>query len=116
MAVPQLVKLEQAAIDLGVPKASLLSTARRLGLLVRMGRAVRIDRNSYEELVRRCQEKPREPASTVAQTLESGTSAIPALPTDQQARATVAMLKGRSRRTSPAEEPSQAPVTRIGSR
>lgn len=49
---PNLAKIHEAAEELGVPKGSLRMAADRLGLLVRMGRAVRIDRNSYEELIK----------------------------------------------------------------
>lgn len=116
MLRPDLVTLDLAAAELGVPKGSLRVAAERLGLLVRMGRAIRIDRNSFGELVKGCQGKPQEPASTNGGKQESTTFETPAAQTDQPARETAQMLKRRSRPTSPAKESSPAPVIPIGSR
>ena len=41
--MPRLFTLDEAATQLGVPRASLRVAAEEYGFLVRMGRAVRID-------------------------------------------------------------------------
>ena len=114
-ARPELVKIEEAALELSVPKKSLETAARRHGLLIRMGRAVRIDRNCYGELIEACREKPQEQGSTNAPTPGYSSSATPVAPIGQQALATAAMLKRRSRPTSPEKAQFPAVVTRIGS-
>jgi hypothetical protein len=100
MARPDLVKVEVAAEELGVPKSALRAAAQRLGKLVMMGRAVRIDRNSYEEIVKGCQGNPQEQGSISAPIMASSTSVIPAAQTVQPALEAARMLKGRSRPTS----------------
>lgn len=100
MARP-LLKLEEAAQQLRVPKGSLRTAAENLGFLIRMGRALRIDPDSLEELVKACRVRPRERASTSAETPGSGSSATPGAATDQQAQEIAERLKQRSRRTSP---------------
>lgn len=59
---PSLATLEEAAKELGVPKGSLRAAAEEHGYLVRMGRAVRIDRNDFEALVQKCKEQGRSDA------------------------------------------------------
>ena len=97
--VRRLLTVEEAARALGVPKGSLQTAAANHGLLVRMGRAVRIDPDSLEDLIAKCREKPPEPAFTGEPISKSGSSATPDAPTNRQAQATVAMLKNYSRRT-----------------
>jgi hypothetical protein len=113
---PALKKIEEAASDLGVPKGSLRTAAEQHGLLVYIGRAVRIDPNDYQELINVCRGKPQGRASISAKTLECGSSATLATPTVQQAHATAAMLKKGLRDTSPVKVSSPAPVARIGSK
>lgn len=112
---PALVKTEEAARALNVPKAALVAAARRLGLLIYMGRSPRIDPNDYEELIKGCRVKPQEQGSISAPTTGFGSSGTRVVPTDQQARETAAMLKRPSLHTSQARALSPAPVTRIGS-
>lgn len=61
---PMLLTIAQAAKVLNVPKASLLTEAQRHGFLVRMGRAIRIERESLGELVKKCRDQRREQSST----------------------------------------------------
>ncbi len=96
---PELVPIKEAATDLGVPRGSLRSAAEQAGLLVRMGRTVTINRNDYEELVRRCQGKPPERDSTSDPILGLSISATRASLIGQPALATAAKLKKRSRPT-----------------
>ncbi|MFN3145287.1 MAG: helix-turn-helix domain-containing protein [Paracoccaceae bacterium] len=90
-----LLKIEEAARRLGVPKASLRTAAEKHGLLVRMGRAVRIDPNDIERLIEKCRDKPQGRASTGEKTRAFGSSETPDDLTVQRARATAARLKGR---------------------
>lgn len=110
-----LLKVEEAAKELGVPKAGLRTAAEKLGLLIYMGRSPRIDPNNYEELIKGCQGKPLEQGSTCEKTRASSSSETPDTPTNQQAREIAAMLKKGLRPTSPAKAPSQAHVHRIDS-
>ena len=112
---PALVSIKDAAKDLGVPKAGLFSSAKRLGLLIYIGRSPRIDPNSYEELIQGCRVKPQVQDSISAPIMGFGSSGTRVAQTDQQARETAAMLKRPSRLTSAERAGSQAPVTRIGS-
>jgi hypothetical protein len=113
---PALKTVEDAAAELNVPKASLRSAAEGLGLLIYMGRAVRIDPNNYEELIQGCQGNPQGRASISEKTLASTSFATPDIQTNQQVQATVAKLKKRSQATSPAKVLSLAPVARIVSK
>lgn len=92
--VGPLLTIEKAAEILNVPKQSLRSAAQSHGMLVRMGRAVRIDPNQLRELIELCQGNRKDPALTGGTQRESGASAIRAVPTVQQARQTAARLKG----------------------
>ena len=87
------MKIEEAADYLGVPKASLRVAAQAHGLIVKMGKAIRIDRDCLSELIERCPEKPLEPVFTGAPTRKFGSSGTPAALTNLRAHATVAMLK-----------------------
>lgn len=49
----RLLTIDEAADELGVPRAAMRAAAERYGLLVRMGRAVRIDPNDLGELVKK---------------------------------------------------------------
>lgn len=104
-----LATLDEAAHELGVPKMSLRNAAETHGLLVRMGRALRIERASYPELIEACRKKPKEPAYTSGRR-ESTTSETLVKSTDRPARAVAAMLKERSPITSRCET---APVVSL---
>ncbi|MDE0335627.1 MAG: helix-turn-helix domain-containing protein [Defluviicoccus sp.] len=97
--MPRLLTIDEAAADLGVPRASLRTAAEEHGLLVRMGRVLRIDPDDIPELLKRCREKPKDPACTANETA-SGTSATMAASSSQRALATAEKLKGLSRGTS----------------
>lgn len=94
-----LLTIEQAARELNVPQASLKSAAQTHGMLIRMGRAVRIDPNTLPELIKRCQEKPKDRASTGVEINKSGSSEIQDGQTFRRAQATAEILKKGSRRT-----------------
>ena len=98
-----LLTIEEAAKQLGVPKGSLRAAAQSHGLLIRMGRAVRIDPTSLGELITRCREQPKGLASTGEQTKGFGSSGTPGVPTVQRALQTAALLKRGSLPTSPAK-------------
>jgi len=115
-AVQALMKIEEAAKVLGVPKGSLRTAAKMHGFIVRMGRAERIDPTCFPELIKRCQDKPKEPAFISAPTGVSGSSATQGVRIVQPALEIAAKLKMPSRLTSPAKESSPGQVTRIGSK
>ena len=95
-----LLTIAEAAKRLGVPKGSLRSAAERHGLLVRMGRAVRIDPNTLTELIEKCRDREKAPASGSAKTMADGLSST-AQQHVQQARETAEKLKARSPATLP---------------
>lgn len=94
-----LLTIEAAAQRLNVPAASLRTAAQQHGMLVRMGRALRIDPDTLPELVEKCREKPQGQGSVGAPTKASGASATQASPTSQQVQQTALMLRKLSRRT-----------------
>ena len=49
--MPRLLTIDEAAAELGVRPGSLRGAAERFGLLVKMGRSVRIDPNDISELI-----------------------------------------------------------------
>lgn len=91
--MPRLLTVPEAAAELGVPPGSLRTAAERHGLLVKMGRAVRIDPATLPELIERCQDKPKDPVSTAAGTPVSTTSATRDAESVQRARETAKRLK-----------------------
>lgn len=96
--LPPLATLPEAARELGVPVGSLRREAERLGLLIRMGRAIRVARADFGELIEGCRENPRAPASSSGATADS-TCAM-ALSSSQRAREIAERLKRSSRATS----------------
>ena len=100
MIVIRLLTIAAAADELGVPAGSLRTAAQRHGLLVRIGRAIRIDPNDLPELIKSCQDKPRD-RDCIATSTVSGISATTAESSSQQALEVAAKLKARSRRSSP---------------
>ena len=108
----RLLKLREAAEQLGVPMTALRNAAEKHGLLVRMGACtVRIDQDSLGGLIELCRDQPREPASRGGKTASSTSMTAPTA-TDASARAlaTAAKLKARSPTTSP---PRAAPVVQL---
>ena len=109
----RLLTLDEAAERVGVPKRGLRIEAERRGLLVKIGRAVRIDPNDLEELVKKCRVKPQEQDCTAAPTsaaLEPTKSAT-ADDASTRALATADRLRKLSRDTSRNETgPPPAPV------
>lgn len=105
--------IDEIASEIGVPKKSLQKAAERHGYLIRIGRALRLDRNQITELLKKCQDPPKEPDSTSSLTDRTGTSATRGNPTGQRAAQAVQMLKKRSAPTSP---PRDAQVLRMNRR
>ncbi|WP_227512357.1 hypothetical protein [Tritonibacter mobilis] len=112
MTVPALMKIEDAALELGVPKASLKTAALEHGFLIRMGRCIRIDRNDFPKLVKACRDQAKVPASTNSNTAHTGTSEIPASPTGQRAAQAANKLKKRLPPTSPPKGGKVLPMNR----
>ena len=98
---PDLATLDAAASELGVPKGSLKSAAEEHGFLVRMGRAIRIDRNDFSKLIIACRDQAKAHASTSSLIARTGTSEIPDSQTGQRAAQAASKLKRRSPPTSP---------------
>jgi hypothetical protein len=109
-----LATLPEAAEELGVPMKSLRKVAEDHGFLVRIGRAVKIQRADYEGIIRACRSEPKERASTSARTTGFGSSAKTDALMSQQAHETAAMLKSRSRTTSPQGTAQVAQLHRKG--
>ncbi|MEH7826822.1 hypothetical protein [Gemmobacter denitrificans] len=97
-----LLTIAEAATLIGVPKASLRTAAERHGFLIRMGRAIRIDPDQLPELLRKCQNTPKAPASTGTNRVENGSSATLDAKKLQQAQQTVQKLRNSLRNTSQA--------------
>lgn len=93
--------IDEAARECGVPAASLRSAAEKHGFLVRMGRAIRLERNRLPELIVKCRDQPKDHASTNSSTATNGISGIQATPTAQRAAQAAQKLKKRSVPTSP---------------
>jgi len=108
----RLLKIEDAAKMIGVPPGSLRRAAEKHGLLVRMGRTLRIDPRTFEELFEKCRNKPRDHESTGAPTA-STTSATTTDTGVQRAQETADTLKTLSRNTSLRKTGQPAPVRRI---
>lgn len=95
-----LLTIEAAAAQIGVPKASLRSAAERHGFLIRMGRAIRIDPDQLPELLKKCQNAPKAPASTGTNRVGNGSSETRDAQKLQQAQMTAQKLKSGLRNTS----------------
>lgn len=109
---PDLATLDEAAHELGIPKASLRTAAESHGFLVRMGRAIRIDRNDFKPLVKKCQDQPKGQGSTSTSTARNGTLPTQASDHSQQAALAAQTLKRRSRSTSPTKAGQVLPLNR----
>ncbi len=72
-----LLRIEEAAEQMGVPARAVRAAAEAHGLLVRIGRAVRIEADQIPELIQKCRSAPKAPVSTGTTLKESGSSATP---------------------------------------
>lgn len=95
-----LLTLDQAAAQLNIPSAALRREAERHGLLVRFGRAVRIDPETMPELIQKCRNAPKARASTGTPQKADGSFETLADQKLQQARQSAQMLKSGSPSTS----------------
>ncbi len=66
--LPLMMTVEEAAATIGVPPGSLRRAAKQHGYLVQMGRHLRIERRTLEELIAKCRVDPEEHASTDGRT------------------------------------------------
>lgn len=107
-----LCRIEDAAEELGVPRASLRTAAENHGFIVRMGRAIRLERDRLPELLKKCRDQPKEQGSTSSSTARTGTSAIRGNPTAQRAAQAATKLKKRSVPTSPPKGGQVLPMSR----
>ena len=96
----RLLSIPEAAAELGVPPGSLRRAAEKHGLVVRMGRAIRIAQQDFEELIRKCQDEPKEQDSTADPKAESTSSGTRGGNSNQRALQTAERLKQLSRGTS----------------
>ena len=111
MPAAPLLKIEDAAAELGVPAASLRRAAEEHGYLVKMGRALRLERDRLGELIKKCRVQQREQGSTSSSTARTGTSATRANPTGQRAAQAATKLKKPSRPTSQREGGKVLPMS-----
>lgn len=88
-----LLTVEQAARQMNIPAAALRREADRHGLLVRFGRAVRIDPQTMPELIEKCRNAPKARASTGTPPRKNGSFETLADQKLQQARQSAQMLK-----------------------
>ena len=112
--MPPLLTFVEAAKELGpsVRSKPLRAAAARHGFVVQMGRTPMIDADELPELIKLCRENPKAHVST-PNAMASGTSAIKAVSSGQQALATAEKLIGLSRRTSCQRTGPPAPVVPI---
>lgn len=96
-----LCTVEDAARELGVPATGLRTEAKRHGYIIKIGRAIRLDRNQLGELLLKCQGQPKGQGSTNSNTARTGLSATRANPTGQRAAQAAQRLKKPSAHTSP---------------
>lgn len=95
-----LLTIEQAAQKLNVPIASVKTAAEAHGLLIRMGRAVRIADADLEGLIQLCRNQPKAHASTGARMAANGSSAKQDKATSTRALEACRKLKQSSPSTS----------------
>jgi hypothetical protein len=97
----ELIALDEAAKQLGVPKASLRAAAEQHGFIVRMGRAIRIERNRLGDLIKKCRDPQKAHDSSNTSTGRNTTSRTPVDSQAQRVAQAAQKLKKRSRHTSP---------------
>ena len=99
--ISPLRRIPDVAKELDVPPGSLRNAAEEHGFLVRVGRAIRIDSDTLPELIERCRDKPKAPASSSAPTASGTFRDTGGKIRHNEALETAAKLKERSRSTSP---------------
>ena len=72
--IPELLTIEDAAARMGVARKALRAVAERYGFIIRIGRKPLLDAAQLGELVERCRDHQREPASRGGETRATGTS------------------------------------------
>ncbi|PTV94989.1 hypothetical protein C8J27_106259 [Rhodobacter aestuarii] len=100
MTKHDLMTIDAAAAELGVPRASLRTAAEQHGYLVRMGRAIRIEKASLGELIQKCRDQQKAHASTNSRTARTGISETPDAQINQRAVSAAQKLKKPSPPTS----------------
>lgn len=99
--MPRLLTIEEAAAELGVSKRGLRAEAERHGYIVRIGRKPLLDAAQLGELVDKCRDQAREPASGGRATGATGTSA-----TARRGSRPGPMIEDELTRRSPATSPN----------
>ena len=107
-----LLSIDEAAEKLGVPKGSLRSAAEAHGLLICMGRTRKISPDDLPELIEKCRNAPKAPASTGGKTSLSGSSATLDARTDRPASKIAEKLKKRSHSTLHKKTAQVVPLSR----
>lgn len=90
--------MQDAARETGIPAASFQRAAEQHGMLIRMGRALRFDPDDLKELLQKCQDRQKAPASISAETARTQSST--ARPSAGRALQIAERLKQRSPNTS----------------
>lgn len=109
-----LLTVDQAAAQLNIPTKALRREAERHGLLVRFGRAVRIDPQTMPELIEKCRNAPKARASTGIPPKPNGSFETLADQKLQQAHQSAQMLKSGSPSTSRKGTAHPVPLGRKG--
>lgn len=60
----RLLTIKEAADRLGVPAKALRRVAEDHGFIIKMGRAIRLDPNQLQEIIEKCRDQARAPASS----------------------------------------------------
>ena len=100
---PELLTLPAAAERLGVSVKGLRAVAEREGFIVRIGRKPLLDAAQLGELVDKCREHQREPASRGGETRATGTSG-----TATRGSRPGPMIEDELTKRSPATSPNRA--------
>lgn len=108
-----LLTFDAATLKMGVPRAALRKESERYWLLVRFGRAVRIDENTIPELIEKSRNEPKARAYTGTDQGAFGLSETQADQRLLRAQMTAQLLKKPSRSTSHPETPQSARPLRM---
>lgn len=112
MTKHDLLTIDAAAAELGVPVRSLRTVAEHHGYLVRMGRAIRIEKSRLGELIQKCRDPQKDRDSTNSRTARTGTSETPDAQINQRAASAAQKLKKPSPPTSPQKGGKVLPLNR----